>query len=55
MTVLIIAFVLILGLALFYLRRSYWAWVVPGALALAGWVWSGVGSPAHLRVADRET
>ena len=33
-------------LALLYLGRGYWAWVVTGALALLGWLNAGVTSPA---------
>jgi acyl-CoA dehydrogenase len=45
------SFLLIVGLvglsaALLFHGRAYWAWVAPGALALAWWASRGPGSPA---------
>ena len=46
MTILIVGLILILSVVLFYHGRSYWAWVVPGGLAVAWWWWlGGMASP----------
>ncbi len=50
MTILIIAFVLILCVTLFYHGRSYWAWVAPAAIALAGWWVEAEPSPRTFAV-----
>ncbi len=50
MTILITALLLALGVALLYRGRGYWAWLVPGGLALAWWGMGGVGSPVLFRV-----
>ncbi len=50
MTILIAALLLAIGVALLYRGRGYWAWLVPGGLALAWWWMAGVGSPVLFRV-----
>ncbi len=50
MTILIAALLLALGVALLYRGRGYWAWLVPGGLALVWWGMGGVGSPVLFRV-----
>ena len=41
MTILIASLLIVLGTTLLYHRHSYWAWVTPGALAIAWWGLAG--------------
>ena len=50
MTILIAGLLLTLGIMLLYFGRGYWAWLVPGGLALVWWGVAGVGSPVLFRV-----
>ena len=46
MAVFIATMLVALALTLLYRAAAYWAWLVPGALALVWWGAGGVGSPA---------
>ncbi len=50
MTILITGVLLALAVTLLYHGRGYWAWLVPGFLALVWWGVGGVGSPARFGV-----
>ena len=50
MTILTIGVLVVLSLTLLYRGRAYWAWLIPGGLALVGWWLDGVSSPTPFRV-----
>ncbi len=50
MTILTIGVLVVLSLTLPYRGRGYWAWLIPGGLALVGWWLDGVSSPTPFRV-----
>ena len=50
MTIVTIGVLVVLSLTLLYRGRAYWAWLIPGGLALVGWWLDGVSSPTLFRV-----
>ncbi len=43
MTILTIGVLVVLSLTLLYRGRAYWAWLIPGGLALVGWWLTPIG------------
>ncbi len=50
MTILTVGVLVVLSLTLLYRGRGYWAWLIPGGLALVAWWLDGVSSPTPFRV-----
>ena len=50
MNIVVLAALLLLGVALFYRGQGFWAWVIPGVLGLIWWLQVGVSSPLLFRV-----